>query len=355
LGTISEDVHVLAADVETLSILHKVGFLSSGKIWRSVLLRQGLVFRRKGEDGWYISLGAFGLHSCVAWPAVHTEVASNRSWGFKKIASAFDLKVVCVFDCDEYEVVPTVWASPANFTAVLGGAVHLNNVRYYPLLQTAKALPLLEYAARQGFWDLKDEIVRKVASELCGKPPDRGASRIEVVVSCVKHVLKVKDAEVGDILEPWVGLGLSAEDEALLASEGAKLLICDSDRKVLEDMVSEASSCRGIAEQEALKIRELRGRKYKRRKPLEIPLDITVDVETLKGYAPPDSRLYRDMFNCCWRVWVGLAKPPQPRWSASSSWGFQKTDRECALEVLRRAWDRHTAMTGEPCPWSNLP
>ncbi len=206
-----------------------------------------------------------------------------------------------------------------------------------------------------GFWKLSKEVLLHVCRDECGLKVDAKTQRFDLAVAAVRSLLKLSDENIAAVLEPWVATEeLSADEAALLASEEVQDLVDDGDRKAIADFIARATGNTDAAE-EARKLRSLRPSAppaKPRRKPINMPLRASMTGEQAGRFAPPTSRMYRDSFNCRWLIWYGRAQPPAPRWSASASWGVTRSDEDCIRIVLKRAWDRHTLLTGELCPFN---
>ena len=69
-------------------------------------------------------------------------------------------------------------------------------------------------------------------------------------------------------------------------------------------------------------------------------------------FAPPETRFYEEHWNARWIMFCGEG-PINSRFCRSRSWGAAGSDSRCIRDLLRKAWERWTVLTGEEC-WVNF-
>ena len=68
-----------------------------------------------------------------------------------------------------------------------------------------------------------------------------------------------------------------------------------------------------------------------------------------KTYSPPDCYLAKDVVrHMRWQIRAPWLQPSHSKAFSASDAG---TDNSALLYCLQQAWRRHTALTGESCPW----
>ena len=58
----------------------------------------------------------------MAWPAISAAEEEGAAWAFAPLRSARDLQWLVVTDLDEWEALPTTWASPLHVAATAAAA-----------------------------------------------------------------------------------------------------------------------------------------------------------------------------------------------------------------------------------------
>ena len=175
-------------------------------------------------------------------------------------------------------------------------------------------------------------------------------------VKAVSETLKCNIAAAADIVEASLhnrgppegldilgteevqdGMGKDACDQTLSFLEAEELRRQEHDKFMIEIKKSRESS--------ALPKTSTAGRRA-----VNMPAS-TEDwtVKSAQALCPPYTRIYRDLFNCRWRVWYGKKTALVDNWSISKSWGLSGEDDGPVRHCLLQVWRRHTVLTGEEC------
>ena len=173
---------------------------------------------------------------------------------------------------------------------------------------------------------------------------------VDVLFDSVKTVLKLDDLAAASVIEQGLRYRHHLPESADLlvaVDEVQEVLSADEKAKVEEHLESARST---EADDVALRqlIRSVRAKsskkQSKKRKPITYKSKASWEVAQAQEMFPPDYRVYKDMFNKCWRCFF------KRLWSSSKSWGISGEDDPCVRHCLEQAWRHHTSLTGEECP-----
>jgi hypothetical protein len=233
-------------------------------------------------------------------------------------------------------------------------------------VRTGNPLSLVEFSARKAFWQIELPLLEKFAREeldlrLWG-------TAAEKVFMLIQAILKCSDEEAADILEQRCGTFVDDAAHAdLLQSAEAEDCMDHDEQKTVEKIVEQTSRKKAAADDIMVLLRAKRAASRKGKAKTAKPASSTAsasappakklrkatldkwpdDVPELtislaQDLCPPGCRLYKDTFNCCWRMFVGTKQ------ARSLSWG-RRGHAACQKELARWAWQEHQARTGEAC------
>lgn len=333
--------------------LQKIGQLRDGtaRSWRSALLQPGMLVRHKPSKEWCFVVAA---QTCCALLllAKSGKVGKSTFWKYDPGLSASSFRWLPVLWFTEWEVMPTKQVSPLH--------IFIENGRRLPatwpetnIMQCGTPQPLLNYAAKHGFFNLTAAFVRRICKDENEVEVHTDTSDAQILVTGVSSTLKCTAQEATEVLESRVPTqeGLSALE--ILTTKEAEECMTDKDSKELDEFVGTTQKRVEIGNDFAASLRDIRStiraRKPKR-KPVPFTSKSTYSREEVLALAPPSSNVLWDPFNGRWRLWYG----PRRDFSISRSWGAAGDDEPCVRDILKAAWQRHEYLTGEPCHVTGL-
>ena len=332
-----------AADTLFVRNMLQLGMLDSLEdCWHTCLLqKQSLVKPPGGTWMWVLAnLGS----QVVLWPAKETTYGKFAVYCHAD-ACKDDVQVRPVVSWDGWVARETEMKSPLGLAAALG-----KHAPWPPIgataLATGKPMPLLEFAARHAFWQLKYVMLRKIAYAKLEMDtvPDNLA---ELILALVIKILGCPRAAAMDIIQQRaISVEELEEDKELLLSEEFESGVEQADMKdVRQYCVALEKECQEeVALGAALKQMKQHLPKTVRR-AAKVPENGLISMDVARSLAPPNSLITRDQFNGRWRAWWGKGLS---RLSRSMSWGA-RLERDIVLDLLRWQWKLHEKYEGEKC------
>ena len=155
-----ESYPTLPAQIELMRVLHRTGDWDlASRSWLCSFLPVGVVFRRKGDALWQVSLGSVGLVAVVGWPLAAFSLESTTVLTFAAECPQ-QLTWTCVLDDESFEVLPATEMGP---NCRLALPAKLKSPSAVCWLQTGPVCSLLEHAATQCFWQVSRTVLQKLA------------------------------------------------------------------------------------------------------------------------------------------------------------------------------------------------
>lgn len=341
-----------------------------------------LVFRRLGQEQWYLSLGDEGVLNIgvLCWPVerVTLQGSGEDFWFVRKAGGRSDPHIMHILDETKFVAIRVEWKSPlslmmqgvtkASFESV-GREMSVCGV------QRGGAEPLLALSARCAFWDLPSTSLDLLAKEL-GVVCEASASLFAKVSALVLHILDdVGENDLTDIMRHRLLQHDVSYDELLETAE-VQHSLDEKDEKAFIEEKKGAVTRQGIdqkyREEYVKKVRAVRqaegqhaaagkgnaggrgrgGKGGRRGKGGVIPsnhprfLRGIYTQQELQLRAPPNSHVWRDNTRGKW--WVHY--PPFPRFSYPWLPGGEEIS---AQRILQHAWRLHLAeagLTEADCP-----
>lgn len=367
-------------------------------LWRCKLFRPGLVVQHVGSSSAASSsaattsaAGSSAVSSSapyfvvfvhdvllVLWPLRCESTGHMRTLCFESLRSYSALRFASVIRLSEWQVLPTAWWSNLHI-GLASGALPARWPKS-SLAITGDAVPVLEHLARDGFNGVPAQVLRKLLSSdevpaptsaavapsaAAGSAKDKSGtakvgksekqsapSEVEIRVEAVRRLLKCTLAEAALHIEDGVvatAAGDSAEADLskMLASDDVQACFDEDDREKVIEATSKPEK-KAVKQAELLQqVRALRASAVaataaaRQRRPVRIPHLQTWTPEAVKAHLPPRAKIYCDSFNGRWQIWL-------QKWSHSASWGHERSDKDCILQCLRAAWQRYSAISGQP-------
>lgn len=231
-----------------------------------------------------------------------------------------------------------------------------------------KPQPLLTAAAESGFKGMTVVYLRKLLKHLqveqAGRKP---ATEVQLVEALTRHVLP--SSSEGD-LDTYLQRRDAAEEGEELDGQIAQVLL---EHDVMQDMADELDDGEAatlMAEQAELNKKRVQKLDIKRHEmssllagrakgvtddapvakmPVVLVPGRGLTQKEAKPYAPPNCYLIKDTVrHLRWQVRAPWLQPSHSKTFSASDAG---TDCSALLYCLQQAWRRHTALTGEACPW----
>ena len=223
----------------------------------------------------------------------------------------------------------------------------------------SKKYGLLEYAAKNCFFDFNLDLLHKIASHELSLDVDKEIQKSELILKLVCAVLRCSEDAGLDILEQNL-VQVQCSHADLLSVAMQDDIVDDADRDKVDSYVKGVQNQEKEDEEIKETIRQHRRRssgdqQKRKRKPVKLPGDKAWTADLVKLYLPPTGNVLRDEFNGRWRVWVGTTSVTGRRWSTSVSWGVSKSDGDCVTECLRAAWAHYLKThPQDSCPIEDL-
>ena len=339
---------MIAAETECLAYGHKHGCMHTlGQSWQTCFAIAGTVMKRKGgQQQTYVCLGNCGA-MMMLWPATSVRVKATHVW---EIANP-DLNPLVLeplLDFDDWMAVPAEVHSPL-WMWLHNGKKHLVQPPSGCLTQTGQPIPLLQWGAKQAFWDVSLPSLKRLARDRL-----MGVQLEDDLVSClhviIKHILSCSDTQAMEYLEARFGfVGIEEQDkEELLMSAQAEDAM---DQQQLQEAHTHAEDIvkkrtREACTNKALaKIRAAlpEGKGRKRKAITTWCLDGGLTLDQVREALPENFRMAKDDFNgrylCTYKS----------KTCCSRSWG-SRTGKQCMLELLKWAWALSESLGFDNCP-----
>lgn len=321
-----------------------------GDAWRAHFFQPGLVVRRKGMP-WQVCLGPM-VTGVLCWRA--EKVASlgmGEAFDFGP-ATKDNVSIVAVASFEGWEARATEWCSPAQ--------VFVQNKRRQPdswprayLRPKGPPKPILRIAAECCYWNLGAGILKRLISH---HYPDlrhlQQEPLPEILAGLVEAQLGCEGEETARVLEKRAFGAECQEELAVLSSVEVGDMLDKRDGDIVGKFVADKEEDAQARVPMAQKVQALRQggtrRKGKRTAVQTVPHGLRWSNDEANLLMPPRGRIVRDEFNGRWLCsYAGLT-------SKSRSWG-SGSDEACVLWLARWAWMQHQEVTGEECPWADLP
>jgi len=378
---------ILYADNVVLEYAHKTGQLGKlGNLWlcscfcqasNKILLREKLPGGGHGKP--FFAIGSCPGSSGLGWPAEEIHVpgyADRRCWVPSKTPPSEHREVFLVLlDLHQWEAVSFEWRSPVwqqlEFPRAAGK---------WP--ESIRAIsdkgqdwkPLLETAARAGFWTLDKDSSLKPIAAACGLELMEGSTVFETTFQLVKHVLSCSDEECVPIMQlraamvddheaacldallemdECVGM-LDKEEEQDMRQVQAKAKIKKADyieflseyRRKRQEVMPAPKAVKGRGRGRG------RGSSSATYAPTYPPIPHDMITQPMaKSLAPPGGAIWRGLFNGTWQCYY----KPFPR--KSVLWTRAGDSNAACLECLKYMWELHLGELGldtTACPVQGL-
>lgn len=218
-----------------------------GQSWRAEFLQTGDVYLRHPEGNAYMVMERIARSVLVLWPMSPCSLKGNTAWQFADPTKERILYEP-VLDFEKWRAAPTMATSPVAWFLLGRKTGALEASRSF-VVQQGAPLPVLEHAAKRGFWQLSAASLRRLASSDFGDlilPADLPG----MVQTLVEHILQCSTADAIDILELRGMASMGTNDNertAMLDTEEAAIAM---DAKSMEEAKALVESSK-IAAKEA--------------------------------------------------------------------------------------------------------
>ena len=327
---------------------NKVSQLSD--TWRSSFLVKGLVVQHDSFEPskMYLSLGS--CHTSASVILLQLESSGNAGLDLCPIHRD-SIKIAQVFKFEGWYVVPAQMVSPLHHQLVSGSTQQ----RIPFLLKTGEKVPLLKHVASEGYYNLDEKRLTLLLKEEFGEAPAAEAQLGEMLQMSIQKGLKINAAQAADVMEGGLKHRLSHTDDEefveMLNMEHFQDLLSAETAKDVANAINAAKASQQVVMSITASIRGARGQPKKqmkelKRKPVSFQPRGDYHVEQVSRWAPPRCRVYKDMFNGCWRCYDRFGS------SVSRSWGASGGEGVAIKKMLSKSWEKYVALNpGEHCPW----
>lgn len=201
----AQSLQLLSAERNLLKeCLDKDSWGQADECWKSTFVPAGTVLQHAGDGALVLALGHLHYVAQLAWQL--DALQGNGQETFYSLCHegpADPLKWVVLLDWESWMVVPTAPVSPARQKVLQGGK--LAKVSGVLLHRTGEPVPILKHAARNAFWQLSSQQLRKLAEDQ-GLSCNKGAGAYELVRLLVLHILGPQDDSTMDDIMSLRGL-----------------------------------------------------------------------------------------------------------------------------------------------------
>jgi len=332
-----------------------------------IICQEGLLLMSsQGEVVWSL---ARCTNMFIACPAAKFQLGKATAWGIPDKV-AFSWK--SCMDFSDWRCIPFEWLSPMRMVALSRGAV-LANFPPMVALQSGPEQPLLQFAARQAFWEIGKATLQRIATAEFNQSltSDTLAGK---AFELIKLVLCCSDDEAARCLEARASITEEDRREyhAVLDTQDAQ------DCLEKDDQLAAAKEIQTLKEQEQLRneilsiirakckrtagatsSRGSQGSRSKKAEAKRVPIktalpgdDDSITGELVCSLGPPDCsfKIYKDLFNGRWISWWRSPGSKSGSWfSKSQSWG-NRSHTQCVKACLAEAWN-HAEAWGMSCPY----
>jgi hypothetical protein len=339
-------------------------------------IEHSIIVRKKSAqtpnpNDWFFPLMAISESACIFWRVDVQETADGK-WFCTPDLCPNNMPILhAVWDLTSWECRMIAWRSPIGQMScgkLTKAHFQASGIRAEIV---SNDLPLMQAAAKNGFWHLDVSLVCRLAG-VAGIEIPPGGTNFEKLLVVTMAVLQVPENDaltyLGNRLSVKTGSGAGIED--FLKLDDADLCLDEADRKefVHEKERLEASSdvCpefkaawvakrRAIAKAKAEAHaaagpaggRKGKGKgakaKAKANALIRLPPDI-IDQKDAKVLAPPNSYIWRANHG---HAWCGHYKPYA---RVSKSWHLYGGNRPALIYVLRELWTQYLEFSGLHCP-----
>lgn len=331
------------------------------KAWRSRLFLAGMLVWQAvpKADKLFFACGSSGA-AVLLWPAEVRKYGSSRVWVLKGDISRADLEWRVITNLSHWKCVPVDYVAPAFFWRSAGGKWPDGGAAMSPSLCVQQKhgsgayKDILRYHAEQAFQGLSQDLIDLVLQHEVGLTYDRSKPFAEKVFLAIRAVLECDDLSAADYLEKRAAEDtLAVEAADVLDSEEAFDALNARDAQETEALLkSVTTSKQAAADIRAVCASARPAAQGRRRKAVRFPgeSELTLDKDSILQHMPTDRcRIYRDNFNARWIGWYA------PKgFSASKSWGPYANEYACVRHVVKRIWEHHAAVTGDPCRYGDF-
>jgi len=197
------------------------------KTWLSSLLRKGVMCRKQGTDDWFLSLGPWGQHAAMGLPITLKATNVGDVVEIKLPINEQHLQWLIVFKLAEWETRTLSWHSPV-WAKLSSG--EFSGPSAVTLLATPGVVSLLEFAARNCFWDIPVAGLKQLAS-IVGIACE-GSTLLPLLRGMVTQLLPdLSEEEVLEILELRLKLNQPEEASDFLKTDAVRECLAASDQK----------------------------------------------------------------------------------------------------------------------------
>ena len=197
------------------------------RVWRSCLLRTGLVVKHRSWDEPHLCLGKH-VSVGIFWPLVKFIVGKTPIYGLAPIEHATSLKTAPLVFLKDWTVYPTQTVSPLRLFIESKHRVPDSWPKAF-WFSIDRPCDLLAHAAKRAFFDLGADMVDRILKHELGVTGSY-ESDAEQLFAAIKHTLKCTDGEAATILEARVSSEYTQEEEDMLRSAMSENVLEDRPR-----------------------------------------------------------------------------------------------------------------------------
>lgn len=340
----------LAEHVPIMCELAEAGGLENiSQTWRAAFFPAGLLVRR-GAGDWEICLGPL-VTGILCWKAEKVKLPGGvEAFDFAE-ATKSNISVRAVTSFDGWQVREMEWLSPAQLFVLNRRRAPASWPKCWLRAKTGP-MSVLKVAAANCFWNLGVQALRRLIQH---HYPDlahlREQDLADMLAGVVAHELGCKEQATADILEKRALATERSEEVMALTCAESQDVLDNRDAAVVSKFVADQEEQAASRAPLARKVVALRsgGSRKKRRTAVGTVRTGTLWTEAeARLLLPPRGSISRDTFNGRWRCYYA------GQCTKSRSWG-ERSDEDCVLWLARWCWHRHEEVTGETCPFSDLP
>ncbi|CAE7741599.1 unnamed protein product, partial [Symbiodinium sp. KB8] len=221
-----------------------------------------------------------------------------------------------------------------------------------------KQVPLLKHCALTCFDNINLTLLKKLCKDDLGFTAEAGISRVALAMQAIEKILKVSTDKAADIMQQSVAGSVPEPHHELLDCEVFVDCVHKDDLDDVRSHIDQKQKLQREVFDTCREAREIKIKKSKKpatkraREPTSFKSREDWTAEQAVVFAPPETRFYKDHWNGRWIMFCGEG-PISSRFCRSRSWGATGSDTICIRDLLRKAWERWTALTGEEC-WVNF-
>lgn len=211
----------------------------------------------------------------------------------------------------------------------------------------------VEAAAKSGFWQLTNAMVKKLSSSELNLAL-HCSTFADVLFEATKSALKCSDKDACVVLEERCsgGLGDEGSHAGILMTAEVDAALCKDDWATAVDCVK-AHERKAQIHQEVQTLifdvvqRNMKKKKFQGSRTPFPPLTSSLEPAQILSMMPPGSNLKLDRFNGRWHAFYRTPQTKSLK-TLSRSWGI-RTHMECVREILMWSWTLAVGY-GQPCP-----